>query len=135
MSDEEPVRDGEFSEFLDALEAGEGYYLESDDGTGWLPPRAVDPRTGESSLSEEPLPETGTVETYTVIRVPTPRFSEDAPFALAVVDVGPVKLTGQVRGVAVEDVEIGMEVAPTVTTTETNDERLIAFEPTEARHP
>lgn len=132
MTDDEPVRDGEFSDFIEALESGEGYYLEGDDGTGWLPPRAVDPRTGTPTLSEQPLPETGTIETYTVIRVPTPRFSEDAPFALAVVDLGPVKLTGQVRDVDVDDVEIGMRVAPTVDSTETNDEELIVFEPTEA---
>ena len=129
MSDDEPVRDGGFDDFLDALDAGEGYYLAGDDGRGWLPPRAVDPRTGSADLDERPLPETGTIDTYTVIRVPTPRFADEAPFALAVVDLGPVKLTGQVRGIDLDAIDIGDEVSPGVEQTE--NDRLIVFEPTD----
>jgi len=129
--DEEPVKDAGYDEFLDALESGEGYYLESSDGQGWLPPRTVDPRTGDGDLTEKPLPDAGTVATKTIIRVPTPQFEVDVPFALAVVDFGPVKMTGQVRGVDPEAVDVGMQVEPTVETRETTDDRLIVFRPQE----
>lgn len=134
MSDDEQteeVRNGEYDEFLDALESGEGYYLESSDGTGWLPPRSVDPRTGDGDLTEKLLPDVGTIVTKTIIRVPTPQFDVDAPFALAIADFGPVKMTGQVRGVDPETVDVGMQVEPTVETRETTDDRLIVFRPRE----
>lgn len=134
MSDDEQteqVRDDGYDDFLDALGSGEGYYLESSDGRGWLPPRAVDPRTGESDLTEKPLPDVGTIVTTTIIRVATPQFDVDAPFALAIVDFGPVKMTGQVRGVDPETVDVGMQVEPTVETRETTDDRLIVFRPLE----
>ncbi|MFB6266331.1 MAG: Zn-ribbon domain-containing OB-fold protein [Halodesulfurarchaeum sp.] len=129
-AEEEPVRDGAYDDLLDAMEGDEGYYLQSSSGRGWLPPRAVDPTSGETELTEQPLPDRGEVETYTVINVATPDFADDAPFALAIVDMGPVKLTGQIRGVDPEDVEIGMAVEPTVVRAETTGERLIGFEPT-----
>lgn len=125
------VRDGGYDEFLDALEAGDGYYLESSDGRGWLPPRRVDPRTGDANLTEKPLPDTGTIVTKTVIRVPTPQFDGDAPFALAIADFGPVKMTGHVRGTDPEEVDQGMQVQPTVETRETTDDRMIVFRPIE----
>lgn len=130
MSDDETPRDGAYDDLLDAMEDGEGYYLASSEGRGWLPPQAVDPSSGETDLTEKPLPEEGAVETYTVINVATPDFADDAPFALAIVDMGPVKLTGQIRGVDPTDVEIGMTVEPTVVRAETTGERFVGFEPT-----
>ena len=40
------ARDGAYDDFLDAIEAGEGYYLECENGHGWLPPRRVCPECG-----------------------------------------------------------------------------------------
>jgi uncharacterized OB-fold protein len=129
MSDEERVRDAGYDDWLDAVEAGEPYYLESPSGNGWLPPREIDPETGERELSEKPLPETGEILTFTITNVAGPSFADDAPFVVAVVQFGPVRVTGQVRGIDHEDVEIGQDVTLSVGENETEGERVIVFEP------
>lgn len=126
MSD---ARDAGYDDLLDAIEEGEGYYLESPSGRGWLPPREIDPETGETDLEEKPLPEGGEIETVTVTQVPIPDFGDDAPYAVAIASFGPVRLTGQVRGVDPEDVEIGMPVEAAVDRTETTGDRLLVFRP------
>ena len=134
MSDEAP-RDAGYDDFLDAVEAGEPYYLESPSGNGWLPPREFDPETGERGLTEEPLPETGEVLTKTVVNVAGPSFADDAPYVVAVAQFGPVRLTGQLRvegqkpGVGPEEVEVGREVEVGVNRNETEGERVIILEP------
>jgi uncharacterized OB-fold protein len=128
MSDN--VRDAGYDDFLDALADGEGHYLECENGHGSLPPRRVCPHCGARDLTETPLPETGTVESTTEIHVPTPSFADDAPYVVAVVDFGAVRLTGQVRGDESGDaVESGLEVEAGVGETETEGERLLVFEP------
>ncbi|WP_436935058.1 Zn-ribbon domain-containing OB-fold protein [Halovenus marina] len=125
MSD---ARDAGYDDFLDAVEEGDPFYLQGD-GDGWLPPREFDPETGERGLSQEPLPETGEILTCTTTYVASPDFVDDAPFVVAVADFGPVQMTGQVRGVDPEDVEIGDEVTPAVDETETTGDRLLVFDP------
>ncbi|WP_226005746.1 Zn-ribbon domain-containing OB-fold protein [Natrinema salinisoli] len=127
MSDSEHVPDAGFDEWLAAAEDGEGYYLECANGHGSLPPRRVCPDCGSTDLEEVDLPETGEIQTYTVTHVPTPAFEEDAPYATAVVDFGPVRLTGQVVDVDLEDVETGMRVALEITVSETTGERVIGL--------
>lgn len=124
MSDE--PRDAGYDDFLDALEDGEPYYLETPSGNGWLPPRRIDPETGEREFFEKPLPETGEILTSTTTYVAGPAFAEDAPFVVAVADFGPVRITGQLRGIDNEDVEIGQEVSIGVGTSE-KGERLVVF--------
>ncbi|MEA1930841.1 Zn-ribbon domain-containing OB-fold protein [Halohasta litorea] len=118
-----------YDEWLDAIEAGEGFYLESPEGHGSLPPRRVCPHSGATDLSREPLSETGTVETYTVVHVGATAFDDDTPYISAIVDFGPVELTGVVRGVDLEAVAVGDEVGVTVETRETTDDRLVVFRP------
>jgi len=77
----------------------------------------------------EPLPEVGTVESYTVVHVGAETFSEDTPYVSAVVDFGPVELTGIVRGKAPEAVGVGDQVTVTVETRTTTDDRLVVFRP------
>ena len=125
---EDSVGDAGFDEFLDALADGEGYYVECANGHGSLPPRRVCPECGSADLNEVSLPESGEVATYTKVHVPAPSFADDAPYVTAVVDFGPVRLTGHVLA-AVEDVEIGLAVEPGVGETETRGERLVVFEP------
>jgi uncharacterized OB-fold protein len=120
------TRDAGYDDWLDALESSDGYYLECANGHGSLPPRRVCPHCASRELTEEPLPETGTVESHTTIHVATPSFVDDAPYVTAVVDVGPVRLTGQV--VDGDDVENGTAVAPFVGQSETTGERLLCFE-------
>lgn len=125
----ESARDGEYDDLLDAIAAGEGYYLECPNGHGAFPPRRVCPHCGSRKLAETPLPESGEVATHTTVAVPTPGFSEDAPYVTAIVDFGAVKLTGLVRGVDPADVEMGMPVGVDVGERATTGERAIVFRP------
>lgn len=123
------VKSAGHDDWIDALERGEGYYLTCPNDHGSLPPRRVCPHCGSSPLSEQLLPETGTIATHTTVHVAPPAFSEDAPYVTAVVDFGPVSLTGVVRGVETADVAVGQDVTPTVGTRETDGERVVVFEP------
>ena len=123
------TRDGEYDDLLDAIEADEGYYVECDNGHGSLPPRRACPTCGSQDISEEPLPDSGEVTTYTTVTVPTPQFEDDAPYVTAIVEFGPVSITGQIIDVDPDDVEAGDVVGIGVGETVTNDERLIVFEP------
>ncbi|MBX0297549.1 Zn-ribbon domain-containing OB-fold protein [Haloarcula nitratireducens] len=121
----EIAREAGYDAWLDALEASEGYYLHCD-GQALVPPAM----TGEAAdLEREPLPETGTVESKTVIRVPHPDFGADAPYVIALVEFGPVTLTGRVTGSDPKAVETGLEVEATVLEAETSGKRFVAFCP------
>jgi uncharacterized OB-fold protein len=128
MSDE-PARDAGYDDFLDAVADGSPYYLECAAGHGSLPPRNVCPDCGDAPLEDAALPSVGTIEAHTVVHVATPRFQEDTPYVTAVVDMGPVSVTGQVRGVDPQDVENGHEVTIDVGRSETDDDRVVIFEP------
>jgi len=123
------TRDNGFDDVLDAVEDGEPYYLESPSGNGWLPPREVDPETGQRELVETELPETGEIVTHTTTYVAGPEFADDAPYVVAIVDFGPVSITGQMREIEPDEVEIGQEVEIGVERTETQDDRVIVFYP------
>ncbi|WP_158056366.1 Zn-ribbon domain-containing OB-fold protein [Halorussus halophilus] len=123
------ARDDGFDDFLDAIESGEGFYLECENGHGSLPPRRLCPHCGSDELAEVALPETGTIETFTVVRVAAPEFEADTPYVTAVVDFGGVRATGQMRGVEVDAVETGMEVEAGIGETETTGERILVFHP------
>jgi uncharacterized OB-fold protein len=128
------VRDGGYDDWIDAVEAGEGFYLECENGHGSLPPRRVCPRCGATDLAETPLPDAGEIETFTEITVAPPSFVEDTPYVTAVADFGPVRLTGLVRradgtDLDDEDVEVGMAVAAAVGESETTGERALVLEP------
>ncbi|MDY6817972.1 MAG: Zn-ribbon domain-containing OB-fold protein [Halobacteriales archaeon] len=118
-----------FDEFLDAIEDGEGYYMRCPNGHGSLPPRRACPECGSPEIAEEPLPDSGTVETFTVVHVGTPHFADDAPYVTAIAAFDSVRITGVLRGVDPDDVETGIDVEPTVEQRETNDERLLVFRP------
>lgn len=120
-------RDDGYDSFLDALEAGDGYYYECSNGHGTLPPRRACPHCGDRELDSVALPPTGTVITYTTVSVPTPQFEGDAPYVTAIATFGPVKLTGILRNADEGDIEIGQDVAVTVEPSETTDERTITF--------
>ena len=117
-----------FDEFLDAVETGDSYYLECEEGHGWLPPRRVCPVCGSRDLAEEALPESGTVESHTTVRVPAPRFADDAPYATAIADFGPLRVTAQYRGDP-DEVETGLTVGLDVAESMTAGERVLVFRP------
>ncbi|OYR83719.1 nucleic acid-binding protein [Halorubrum sp. E3] len=89
------------------------------------------PECGATALAEEPLAETGRVETYNVVHVAGPQFADDVPYVNAVADFGPVRLAGVLRGVepALDAVSVGDRVAAGVEERATDGERLVAFRP------
>ncbi|MWV65157.1 nucleic acid-binding protein [Halorubrum sp. JWXQ-INN 858] len=124
--------DAGYDEWLAALADGQGFYLESPAGHGSLPPRRVCPHSGSTELTAEPLPEVGTLETFTVVHVPTPRFDDDAPYVTAIADFGAVRLTGVLRGVdpeAVDGIDLGMAVEAGVEERETDGKRIVVLRP------
>ena len=129
MSEFERARDGAYDDLLDAIETGEGYYLECGNGHGWLPPRRICPDCGSRDLTEEPLPDAGEIETYTVIQVAAPNFAEDTPYVTALADFGPVRVTGMMNDVDPETVDTGDVVGLTVGERVTTGDRMLAFEP------
>ena len=127
MSDK--ARDGAFDDWLDAIEEGSGYYVECENGHGWLPPRRVCPDCGSRDLAETPLPEAGEVATFTEVSVATPQFSADTPYVTAIVDYGPVRVTGLLPGVDPDEVEVGTPVGIGVGERETTGDRAVVFRP------
>jgi hypothetical protein len=125
MTEEEQVRDDGYDDLLDAIESSEGFYIECPEGHGSLPPRRVCPHCGATDLEEVPLPEAGEIETFTTVHVASPEFADDAPYVTAVADFDGVRLTGQVRGVEPDDLEVGTEVTPGVGESETAGERVL----------
>ncbi|MEY7850709.1 Zn-ribbon domain-containing OB-fold protein [Natrarchaeobius sp. A-rgal3] len=128
MSGENGVQDAGYDEWLDAAEEDDAFYLECPNGHGSLPPRRVCPDCGSTELARVELPATGEVETFTVTHVPTPAFEDDAPYATAIANFGPVRITGQIIGLDPDAVENGLEVELVVTVSETTDERVLGLE-------
>ena len=87
------------------------------------------PECGSASLSEEPLAGTGTIETHSVVHVAGPRFADDTPYATAIADFGPVRLTGVLRGVAADELAIGDAVRPDAEPDGPGDRPLVVFRP------
>lgn len=122
---DEPAAAG-YEEWLDALADGEGFYLQGPNGAT-VPPATT---AASGSLERRPLPDTGSVEAASAIQVPHPDFADDAPYAIAVASFGPVRLTGQVRGIDPAEVERGLAVEATAVSSADGD-RLVGLEPVE----
>jgi len=127
MTDRAP--DGAYDAWLDAIAAGEGYYLACPNDHASLPPRRVCPHCGSPEIEEAQLPESGAVSSHTTVHVPTPAFEDDAPYVTALAAFGPVTITGIVRGVDPEDVAIGDPVGIEVGERITTGDRLVVFRP------
>jgi uncharacterized OB-fold protein len=123
------ARDGEYDDWLDTVEDGDGYYLACANSHGWLPPRRVCPDCGSRELTEKAFPESGEVETHTTVYVATPQFEDDAPYVTAIAGFGPVSVTGLLRGVDPADVEVGMPVGIEVGRRATTGDRAVVFRP------
>ena len=123
------ARDAGYDDWLDAVAENEGYFLSCENGHGWLPPRRVCPDCGSRDLEEEPLPDAGEIATHTTVFVATPQFEEDAPYVTAVADFGPVSVTGMVRDVDPDAVEMGDVVGIDVGERATTGDRAVVFRP------
>jgi len=80
-------------------------------GAVWFPPRLVCSECGKKEFEQVTLPGKGKVQTFTVIRVAPTEFSDEAPYAVGIIDLeGGVPIQCQIVDCALEDIEIGMPV-------------------------
>ncbi|UTF54785.1 Zn-ribbon domain-containing OB-fold protein [Natronosalvus rutilus] len=119
---------GGYEAFLEAVDEGEPFALACPNEHWWLPPRRICPTCGATELTPEPVPTVGALETYTRIEIPPPGFGDDAPYTTAVAAFGLVKMTGLLRGVDPDDVEVGQQVTLSLEETAAG-ERVVAFRP------
>jgi uncharacterized OB-fold protein len=76
-----------------------------------FPPRMVCRGCGGTAFSKTTLAQEGTIETFTVIRVPPTGFVAEAPYAVGIVKLDDgVKVTAQIVDVALDQLEIGQRV-------------------------
>jgi hypothetical protein len=102
-----------FDRFTDGIAAAEGHYLVCETcGEAALPPREVCPACAATTLGEEPLPDRGTVLSFTEISVTIPKFHGETPYTVVLAEFDDaVALTGQLRGAGAADVTLGDMVA------------------------
>jgi uncharacterized OB-fold protein len=80
-------------------------------GKVYFPPRLVCRECRSQKFEKTTLAKTGTVETFTVIRVPPSGFADEAPYAVGVVKLDDgVKLTAQIVDCDPENISIGDRV-------------------------
>lgn len=102
-----------FARFAEAIETGSSEYAicESCDHVA-LPPRQICPTCGHTEWQSEPLPDRGTVLSFTEISVTIPRFEGQTPYTIVLAElVEGIRLSGQLRDGRVEDLAIGDTVA------------------------
>ncbi|MBM3293016.1 MAG: Zn-ribbon domain-containing OB-fold protein [Candidatus Aminicenantes bacterium] len=76
-----------------------------------FPPRLVCPECGNREFAPVKLAETGTLLTYTVVRVAPGGFEDEAPYAVGIAELADgVKLTAQVADCAFADLKVGLKV-------------------------
>lgn len=80
-------------------------------GKSFFPPRLVCAACGSKGFDKTKLSETGTIVSYTMIRVAPADFATQVPYAIAIVESdNGVRLTTQVVDCKPEDLEIGKKV-------------------------
>jgi scaffold protein (connect acetoacetyl-CoA thiolase and HMG-CoA synthase) len=76
-----------------------------------FPPRQVCPRCHSRAFETIVLADAGKVLTYTIIRVPPHPFSDQAPYAVGIIELDDgARLTGQIVDCAFEELKIGQRV-------------------------
>ena len=76
-----------------------------------FPPRLVCPECRHREFDKVNLNGTGKIETYTVIRVAPASFVDQAPYPVAIVNLGDdVKILCQLADIEPEEIKIGMPV-------------------------
>ena len=80
-------------------------------GKWFFPPRLVCDACGHREFEPRAMKRTGTILTHTVIRVPPAPFKDQAPFAVAVVEMddGP-RITAQYVDWRAEQLKVGQKV-------------------------
>jgi uncharacterized OB-fold protein len=76
-----------------------------------LPPRPVCPDCFSKEFEWTAIPKSGKLLTYTVIHVAPSQFQSMAPYAIGIVQLqNGSRLPGMIRGVAPEQIKIGMQL-------------------------
>jgi hypothetical protein len=75
-----------------------------------FPPRSICPECHTREFEKFVLPDHGTVVTYTVIRVAPTQFTDEAPYAVAVVQLGETRLLCQIVDCDLDQLAIGDEI-------------------------
>ena len=76
-----------------------------------FPPRLVCPKCNAKKFKTIVLNDEGKLQTFTIIRVGSDKFSKATPYAVGIVELkGGVKLTTQIADVDVEKLKIGQKV-------------------------
>ena len=98
-----------FDDFADAIAAGDPAYRSCEAcGHAFLPPSGICPECGSTAVTSEPLADRGTVRSFTEISVTIPKFHGETPYTVVLVELNAgIRLTGQLRGGAAEDLAIG----------------------------
>ncbi len=77
-------------------------------GKAFFPPRLVCSKCRGRDFQKGALPATGTVETFTVIRVPPSGFQDEAPYVVGIVQLeGGIRVTAQIADAKPDEVKIG----------------------------
>lgn len=77
-----------------------------------LPPRPLCDECFSSEFEWKEIPQRGKLLTYTIIQVAPAQFQSMAPYAVGIVQLEDgVRIPGMIRGVALEQIKIGMELA------------------------
>jgi len=80
-------------------------------GMSFFPPRLICPECKNRDLVPTKLAQAGKVISYTIIRVPPHQFSDQAPYAVGIVELDDgVKLTAQIVDCDFEEIKIGQRV-------------------------
>lgn len=78
-------------------------------GKIFFPPRLVCDKCAAREFEGVVLPETGKLVTHTIIRTPSSRFSDQAPYALGIVELeGGVRVMLQLADIDFDDLVIGL---------------------------
>jgi uncharacterized OB-fold protein len=80
-------------------------------GKIFFPPRLVSSPWSKTKLKPCKLATEGKIKTYTIIHIAPPGFGDEAPYALAVLEMNDgARLTAQVVDVPLDKVKVGMKV-------------------------
>jgi uncharacterized protein len=80
-------------------------------GKIFYPPRLICSQCKNRQFEKVVLPDTGKIETFTVIRVATTQFQDQSPYAVGIIELeNGVRITSQIVDCEFNDLEIGKPV-------------------------
>lgn len=119
-----------YGEFMEHIKKDELVALSCGDCDALIvPPKVVCPFCGSDNLNRINLSGEGSVYSYTVIHVPPPKFVNDAPYTVAIVELDEgARITGRILDVDADNIESGMRVKLSHVDLD-DDSVMIAFKP------